>query len=364
MADIAARRWRAWGFLIGGRLPNGQRKIGGATIVHLRDDPRLPETRSLPRKLACLTGLAYGWSALPARLFVASDWVAEWMYEAPDHPAASAFATEKLIPDLLAALNTSDGGPYYFDPMLINEVSPQGTFGNPYTFFPPDSSLGPLEVRSMSEEEVAIIQRRHDQLLSDPVAVKASAFYRQGVEVSPMWASHQTFGYAPLIAFHLCIETLVEALGTSDGTRDARTNAEASIVQRLLEELGDTAKPHADRVVAVRRGASELDNIAHAPFRQRLAKMVERLQLTEDDLTRLLAFYRFRNDHLGHPNKMLVTAGVETWVKEGRDLARRVLAAYLDTAASVGPALTFPNGDRLSREPVSGPQVHFTDLKF
>ena len=88
------------------------------------------------------------------------------------------------------------------------------------------------------------------------------------------------------------------------------------------------------------KAKDELDRIAHARYRDQIGEAARVIGLEDSVVTRLEAFYKFRNDYLGHPNEHLEPDELLHSLTESEDLARLVLASYIDWRSGHAPIPT------------------------
>lgn len=104
------RRWWAWGFIIGDRLPEGEFRLGEANITHWAG-ARLRDARSKKRQLVHSTGVPWGFQLVPPQVWVYSDWAIEWFLDGPDFETAEALVRTDLAPRALERHRRAGLGP-------------------------------------------------------------------------------------------------------------------------------------------------------------------------------------------------------------------------------------------------------------
>ncbi len=144
----------------------------------------------------------------------------------------------------------------------------------------------------------------------------------------------------------------------------------ADVIDRLRSALIEPGTDVEESAKTVIEAKLALDRISNALFRDRLAAATQLLSIDNDTQSRLEAFYRFRNDHLGHPNKVLPDPEMSRWVVEATHLARVVLAAYIDYLAGapqgepLGEAKPLGELEELRSREMSNISVNFPSLPF
>jgi hypothetical protein len=336
--------------------------LGDATVVHVSPE-RIAETRGRHRAIQYVQGISLGHVVTPGQIFVLSDWIMEWVVQAPDRESATGLVQGDLAPSALTALNTLTNTPFRLELMRISELDPSGRVIGAIeaSFFPPDGSFrfcNPLP-KQMSAAAIERANRRLETLRTNEQAVKLGRYFEDAISASHFWSGHTVLAYAPLLGFHLCIESVLQILGGPDSTAEERSAAEEQVVSDLSVLLASSSNQH--RARAVREASNRLNEISHGQYQARLNATVGRLGLGEDVRSRLQAFYKFRNDHLGHPNSILEEINVAYWVAEAHELARLVLASYLDMLC--GTATSDPISE-LGTGPEIEPHRHWDNLRF
>ena len=327
------KRFWAWGFVIGDYLPDNSFKLGEATIRKIPPE-QLLEMRGLSRSVQYVQGIPLGHSVAPGQVFVLSDWAIEWTIEADNFESVERVVQLDLAPMALTALNTLSNIPYRIELMRVAELDDNGRVvgGIWQTFFNPDSSLRVCNPppRQISGAAIEHLNSRLATLRGNPKAGRASAYYNDAIAATHFWSGHQVLAYAPLIGFHLCIELVIQDIGRHQVVEDAaRVEQEEVVVKSLANALKLKLDIH-QAIRCIRQAHLDLNKIAHADFRTILFSATNLLGIDPATADRLDKFYSFRNDYLGHPNKMLEELNIAPWVDEAQELARVVLSSYLD----------------------------------
>jgi len=332
-------RWWAFGFVIGDRLPELEPfRIGTAKISRWAD-PYLADARSRPRLMQHASGIPWGYQLIPPHVWVHSDWIIEWQFNAANFQAAENHVKTELVPTALGSLTTF--GRYKIELCRITEVENGKLAEHVQSFFPLDAICGLTEIRPLTANDRTLLEYRHAVLSTDETARQASRYFLSA-SVAALYARSDPFvGIAPLMGFHLCIEAVVSEVGGMANDKrpeDFRRN-QAAIVEAMKTGLA-SATGTRKKVGLVFKAKEELDRIAHARYRDQIREAARLIDLEDSVVTKLDAFYKVRNDYLGHPNEHLEPDELLHWLTESEDLARLVLARYIDWRSGHDPIAT------------------------
>lgn len=366
IASRTTQSWWAWGWIVGPALPVDTFRIGDAEVVRVID-PDLRAAQRSKRNIVFVSGIEHGHQVIPPRVVVHSEWQTRWIFDAPDRGAADRHVRTILVPRLLAVLNT------LFDERYRIELRRLGaTVGGRMTDsagFCDLAEFSGVTVHALDEDIVQLAERRLETIGSSSAASQAAEYFRRALQAADL-VSEPLVGYAPLIGFHLCIESILKDAGRSTRTTEEMAADRADVIDRLRSALMEPGTDVEESAKTVIEAKLALDRISNALFRDRLAAATQLLSIDNDTQSRLEAFYRFRNDHLGHPNKVLADPEMSRWVVEATHLARVVLAAYIDYLAGapqgepLGEAKPLGELEELTSREMSNISVNFPSLPF
>lgn len=317
--------------IAGPKLPEVLAEFGPHEIRRVSSEELSHFDQSVPELEMQIRNEPHAVSVFPGYSQLKTEWIMRLQVQAEDFSEAQEYAERRLLPRVLAVLDTltTSWRPYRAKVVDVVDVT---TGGRSHVF-----RFSAIPVRRREDllpDDLQNLRRRLDVLGRSEIASHASVLMRQAVDL--LDGGRDAFDDLAVLRMFTVIEGIVtnvvgeERSGLAEGIQEDLAELVDELEALLVTTVGDSRA----RVRAVRQTMGRIREKNLETISRQIQSAGESLGLSAEDIADAIALAAFRNSRLGHFSTADRTNELGSWAgHRAFELCKTFLGRYMDRHA-------------------------------